>query len=249
MTIWRLEWVRLVRTRRLVALLGAYLFFGMTGPVMARYLSEILGQISTPGLKVELPEPVPADGIAQFISNASQIGLLLVVMIAASALAFDARREMAIFLRTRVKGMGAIVLPAYAVTTLAAVASLILGSLAAWYQTAVLLGRLPVWRFLLGIGLGALYLAFTVAVVALVASLVRGVLATAGVTLIALIIMSLLGNFGSLGRWLPTSLSGAMAALVRDTAPAEFLPSATVAVLAIAAALAAAVRLGARREV
>jgi ABC-2 type transport system permease protein len=249
MTLWRLEWMRLIRTRRLVALLGAYLFFGLTGPITARYLSDILGQINTPGVKVELPKPVPADGIAQFIGNASQIGLLIVVMVASSALAFDARREMAIFLRTRVTGLHAIVLPAYVVTTLAAIISLILGSLAAWYETAVLLGGLPVLRLLLGIGLSALFLAFAVAAVAFIATLVRGVLATTGVTLIVLLLMSILGNIGTLGRWLPTTLSGAMAALVRGTMPSEFLPAVVVAVLGTALALVAAVRLGARREV
>jgi hypothetical protein len=48
---------------------------------------------------------------------------------------------------------------------------------------------------------------------------------------------------------LPTTLSGAMAALVRGTMPSEFLPAVVVAVLGTALALVAAVRLGARREV
>jgi ABC-2 type transport system permease protein len=256
MTIWKLEWTRLIRTRRLIALLGAYLFFGLTGPLVAAYLSDILGQINTPGVKVELPDPVPADGIAQFISNASQIGLLIVVMVAASALAFDARREMAIFLRTRVPGLHTIVVPAYTVTTSAAIVSLLVGSLAAWYQTAVLLGGLPVGRFLLGVLLNALYLAFAVALVALVATLVRGVLATAGLALVLLILFSILGNFGAIGRWLPTTLSGAMAALVRDTNPGrydadpgQYLPAALVSVVVTGLAVYGAIRLGNRREI
>ncbi|WP_067497092.1 hypothetical protein [Actinoplanes sp. TFC3] len=249
MTLWRLEWARLIRTRRLLALFGAYLFFGLTGPFSARYLSDILSQISTPGVEIKLPDPVAADGIAQFISNASQIGLLVVVLVAASALALDARREMAIFLRTRVSGTHAIVLPAYTATTVVAATSLLAGALAAWYETAVLIGNLPVLRLLLGIGLGFLHLAFVVAVVAFVANLVRGVLATAGVTLVVLILMSLLANFGSLGRWLPSALSSAMAALVRDTEPGVFLPAAIVAVLATVALLFGAIWLGGRREV
>ena len=74
MTLWRLEWLRLVRTRRLVALLSVYAFFGLAGPLTARYLAEILGAIGTEGVQIQFPEPTPADGIAQFVSNASQIG-------------------------------------------------------------------------------------------------------------------------------------------------------------------------------
>ena len=102
MTLWRLEWLRLTRTRRLLVLLCAYAFFGLTGPLTARYLPQILDRLGTSGMQIEFPPPKPADGIAQFVSNASQICLLIVVMVAASALAFDARTEMAVFLRTRV---------------------------------------------------------------------------------------------------------------------------------------------------
>jgi ABC-2 type transport system permease protein len=249
MNLWRLEWLRLIRTRRLIALLGVYLFFGLTGPLTARYLSQILGSLGTEGVRVEFPDPKPADGIAQFVGNISQIGLLVVVLVAASALAFDARREMAVFLRTRIGSVRAIVLPAYAVTTGAAVAALLLGSLAAWYETGVLLGALPVARMLAGIGFGAVFLAFAVAAVALVAALVRGVLATAGVTLIVLLTMAILGNFGDLGRWLPTTLAGAAAGLVDDTSPDYYLPATVVAVVLTIAALAAAMVLGERREV
>lgn len=249
MTLWRLEWLRLVRTRRLVAVVGVYLFFGLSGPISARYLGDILGRVDTQGVRVELPEPVPADGVAQFIGNASQIGLLVVVLVAASALAFDARREMAIFLRTRVTDLQRIVLPAYGVTTGAAVVGLVLGSLAAWYETAVLLGGLPVLRMVVGILLGALFLAFGIAVVALVAAFARGVLATAGASLAVLVALALLGNIGALGRWLPTSPSGAMVGLVSGRPYAEFLPGAAVAIVCTVLALVGATRIGSRREV
>ncbi|MEV6924618.1 hypothetical protein AB0M46_08930 [Dactylosporangium sp. NPDC051485] len=249
MSLWRLEWLRLTRTRRLVALLGVYLFFGLTGPLSARYLSEILGAVGTEGVRIEFPEPRPVDGIAQFAGNVSQIGLLVVVLVAASALAFDARREMAVFLRTRVRGVEAVILPAYAVSTGAAVAALVCGSVAAWYETAVLLGRLPVARMLAGIGFAALFLAFAVALVALAAALVRGVLATAGSALTVLIAMALADNIGGIGRWLPTTLSGALPGVVNGTAPSRYLPAAAVAAALSAAALAGAIALGRRREI
>jgi ABC-2 type transport system permease protein len=246
--LWRLEWLRLVRTHRLTAILGCYLFFGLTGPLTARYLPQILGRLGTSGVRVEFPPPVPADGITQFTGNASQIGLLVVVLVAGSALAFDSRREMAVFLRTRVEGVGAIIGPAYAVTAAAAGAGLVAGSLAAWYETGVLLGPLPVGRMVLGIVLGVEFLAFVVALTALVAALVRGTVATVGLTLGAMLGLAILGNLGGLGRWLPTTLPGAMAGLVRFTPPVQYLPATLVTALATVAALAGAVTLGAHRE-
>jgi ABC-2 type transport system permease protein len=248
MSLWRLEWLRLVRTRRLMAIAGIYVFFGLTGPLSARYLSAIMGRVGTKGVRIEFPPPVPADGIAQFASNASQIGLLVVVMVAASALAFDARREMAVFLRTRVDSVRTILIPAFTVNASAAAAGLVIGSLTAWYETAVLLGSLPTWRMLAGVAYGALFLVFAVATVAAVAAVIRGVLAAAGVTLVVLLILAILGTIEPLGRWLPTTLAGAMAALVRTASPADYLPAAGIAAMMAAALVWFAIVMGSRRE-
>lgn len=248
MSLWRLEWLRLTRTRRLVAIVGVYLFFGLTGPLSARYLPAILGRVETSGVRIELAPAVPADGIAQFVSNAAQLGLLVVVGVSASALAFDARHEMAVFLRTRVESVRTIVMPAFLVNVAAAVAGLVIGSVAAWYETAVLLGGLPAWRMLAGIGYGALFLVFAVATVAAVAALVRGVLAAAGIALTFLLLLAILGNLGPLGAWLPTSLAAAQAELARDASPADYLPAAAITTVAALTFVWFAIFMGSRRE-
>jgi ABC-2 type transport system permease protein len=225
-----------------------YVFFGLTGPFTARYLGEILDQLGTEGVRVEFPEPVPADGIAQFTGNAVQIGLLVVVLVASAALAFDARREMAIFLRTRVRGVWSIVLPAYLVTTTAAIVGLVAGSAAAWYETTVLLGEVPTGRMLAGIACGALFLAFAVAVVAVMAAVVRGVLATAGAALVLLLGLAILGNVTAVERWLPTTLAGATAGLVSGDPVTTYAPAVAVTAVATVVAVLSAIAFGGRRE-
>lgn len=248
MTLWRLEWLRLVRTRRLIAILAIYVFFGITGPIAARFLGQIINQVGTGEIKVELPPPRPADGIAQFESNATQLGLFVVVLVAASALAFDARREMAVFLRTRIRGVADILLPAYLLNTAAAIVGLLAGALTAWYETAVLLGGVPVWRMLLGIGCGALFLAFAVAVAAVSAALARGLLATVGLTVLLLLGLAVLANLGGLHWWLPSALASAMTDLVNGGDPAKYLPAIVATAIATPAALLAASARAARRE-
>lgn len=248
MSLWRLEWLRLVRTHRLLVIIGVYVFFGLTGPLTAAYLSEILSGLGTGGIQVEFPDPVPADGVSEFVGNASQIGLLVVVLVSASALAFDARREMAVFLRTRVRGVRDIVVPAYVVNASAAIGGLIAGSLAAWYETTVLLGHLPTMGMLAGMAYGALFLAFAVALTALVAAISRGVLATAGVTLATLLAMAILGGLTPLGRWLPTQLAGAMPQLVTAADVTDYLPTAAATLGLTLAAVAGATALAGRRE-
>ncbi|HKD96785.1 MAG TPA: hypothetical protein VKB69_04195 [Micromonosporaceae bacterium] len=248
MSLWRLEWLRVARTRRLLSIFGVYVFFGLIGPLSARYVGEIVNRFASSGVKVEFPTPRPVDGIAQFTGNATQLGLLVVVLVAASALAFDARREMAVFLRTRV-GAGSVVLVAYAVNAAAAVAGFAAGVAAAWYETAVLLGGPPVGEMLVGTAYAAVFLAFAIAVTALAASLTRSPLGTAGLTIAALLVMSVAGVVHAVSRWLPTSLASATPALMRGTSLGYYLGAAAVAVVLGAGCLALAVRLARRHEV
>jgi hypothetical protein len=81
----------------------------------------------------------------------------------------------------------ALIVPSYVMTSLVAAGAFVLGALAAWYETAVLLGAPPAGRTLAAIVLTCLFLAFAVAVTAAAAYLVRGVLATAGVTIVLLL--------------------------------------------------------------
>ena len=185
MSLWRLEWLRLVRTYRLLALVGVFVFFGALGPLGAAYLSEIVERFGG-GVRVEFPDPVPADGIAQYLSNVSQIGLLVVVFVAATSLAYDATPQIGVFLRTRVRSTTALLAPKWLVPTAAAGIAYAAGTAVAWYETALLIGPLPVGGMVAGFAYGMLYLAFATAVTALAAQLTRSALAAGAVTIVAL---------------------------------------------------------------
>jgi len=245
--LWRLEWLRLVRTKRWLALLGVYVFFGLVGPLSARYLGEIVERFGG-GVEVVFPPAVPADGMAQFVSNASQLGLLVAVTVAAGSLAFDAKPEMGVFLRTRVDRVGDILLPRLTVSFLAVGAAFVLGALGAWYETAVLIGGLPVGGTFAGIGYGLLYLSFVVALVAAAASRADNVLGAVLITVVVLLAMPMIGIVGSIGRWLPAHLVGALSGIPAGERIGEYVPAAGVTVVAVGLCLWLAVRWSEARE-
>lgn len=247
MNLWKLEWLRLVRTKRWIALLAVYVFFGLVGPLSARYLGEIVEQFGG-DIEVTIPPAVPADGMAQFVSNASQLGLLVVVVVAAGSLAFDAKPEMGVFLRTRVDRVWDILVPRLTVSFLAVAVAFILGALAAWYETAVLLGGLPVGGTIAGIGYGVLYLALVVAVVAAAASRAENVLGAVLITFVVLLAMPIIGIVGSVGRWVPAHLVGALSGIPGGIAVGDYLPAAGVTVALTGLCLWLAVRWSQLRE-
>lgn len=155
--------------------------------------------------RIIVPPPTPKDGIANFVNQVGQTGLIVVVVIAAGALAFDARRGLSTFLRIRADSMWTLVGPRFTVNAAAAVLAYTLGTLAAWYETAVLLGSPPAGAMLAGLLCGSVYLIFAVAVVTAAASVARSTLGTVGIALAALLVLPILGSLTALHSWLPST--------------------------------------------
>jgi ABC-2 type transport system permease protein len=251
MTLWRLEWLRLWRTKRWLVLVGIFTFFGLIGPLTARYLSDIIGFAGgeLDGTIIEFPPPVPSDGMAQFVSNAMQLGTLVVVVVAAGALAFDAVPEIGVFLRSRVDGVRRILTPRFVVTTVAVVVSFVIGSVAAWYETWVLIGAPDPEAVVVGVLYGSLFLVFAVALVAAVAGWAKSVLSTVLIAVVILLLMPVVGAIGVVGEWLPSHLAGALGPLTAgDVQPSDYLGVALLTIALTIIMLWLAVVLAGRRE-
>jgi ABC-2 type transport system permease protein len=248
MTAWRLERLRMTRSPRAISLMAVYLFFGLLGPLTAKFLQDIVNR-AQPGIQIIVAHPTPRDGIANFISQAGQTGLVVTVVIAASALTFDARSGLSTFLRTRVDNMWQLVVPRFVVSVTATIAAYTIGTLAAWYETALLLGPPPVAAMLAGLLCGSVYLIFAVSVASLAASVARGTLAAVGLALGGLLALPLIGLAAPLHDWLPSTLLTASVELLGHAGLSDYLPALASGVVGSALLLTAAtLRLG-RREV
>ena len=248
LSAWRLEWLRLVRSPRLASLMAVYLFFGLLGPVTARYMSKILEHAES-NLTIIAGEPRPVDGMTNFISQANQTGLVVVIVVAAGALAFDARRGVSTFLRTRTRRMWKLVAPRFTMNTAAAIAAYTLGTLGAWYETTLLIGRLPAPTVLEGWLCGSVYLLFAVAVTTMAASVARSLLGTVGLAVGILLVLPIAGTLPAVHRWLPSSLATAPVDLLGPAELVDYIPALAVAVVATGALVAFALRRLQRREV
>jgi ABC-2 type transport system permease protein len=248
MGLWRLEWLRLARTPRALALGAVYVAFGLIEPVITKYQSTIFSHLGG-GVQIKFPAVTPAAGISSYVSELSGIGLIVVVVVAAGALTLDSRQGLAIFLRTRVTSSWQLVIPRFAVNAAAAAVAYLLGTLAAWYETKLLIGSLPAGEMIAGAAFGALYLAFAVAVTACAASIARGTLATAGITLALLLVLPIAGTLGAVHDWLPSSLVSAPVDLLTGAHVSRYLPAAGTAIAASVLLLTLAVARLRNREV
>lgn len=250
MNLWRLEWYRLVRTRRLVALIGVHAFFGLTGPLTARYMETIVKRFASSGIHVTVPPPAPVDGLVNYTSNSQQLGLLTVVLVAAAAVAFDGQRESAMFLRSRIDRVGRLVTTRFTMSALGACLASAIGIGVAWYESWALLGALPAGRVVAGAVGVSLFLVFAVGLTTFVAGIARSTAVTAAGALAGLLSLAGLGALvPPLGRWLPTHLAGALPAAARGGSIGDLAGASVVTVAMTAALVAGATRLVARRDV
>jgi ABC-2 type transport system permease protein len=249
MSLWRLEWLRLTRTPRAIALAAIFLFIGFIEPVATKYENDLISRVGH-GQKVTLPPPTAADGLGSYVSEISVVGLVVVVAIAASALSFDARTGLAIFLRTRVTSLWALVLPRFGASVAAASVAYVLGTLAACYETIVLIGSLPAGQVAAGAACFIVYLTFAVAVTAFASSLVRSTIGTVAITLGILLVLPVAAVIRPISNWLPSNLPGAPAALAGGSEHwSHFGPSIGIAIAAGVALLFLAVRRQRAREI
>lgn len=247
MSVWRLEWLRLVRTKRLVALAATFGFFGLTAAPLTRYQDELMARVGG-GAKVELPPPTSAAAVSSYLANAVQLGGLALVVVAALALAIDADRSSSVFLRTRVRRPWLLVVPRWAVATGAGLAMFVMGLLCTWYGAVLLLDPLPAGTMLLGTLLTLPYFAFLTAVTAVLVTRSKGVALPVVGALGTAVVLGIVGAIGDLGRWLPSHLVGLLPDLLAGGSATDALPSVAVTLAATAALLVLAVRLTASRE-
>ena len=74
-------------------------------------------------------------------------------------------------------------------------------------------------------------------------------LGTAGISVVVLLVMPLVGIVETIGRWLPSHLVGAQVGLLLEGSAGDYLPAAAVAVIAAGALVSLAFRWSAGREV
>ncbi|WP_051297728.1 hypothetical protein [Brevibacterium album] len=215
----RVETLRLTRSGLLAGLLAVFPFFGLSGPALALFMPEILAAATgTEQLTIEAAAPRPEDGIVLFNQSAMQLGLILAVAVAITALSWDARPGSSIFYRTRVRCLARLTVPRLAIGWIAVIASYAVGLLLAAGLTALSLGPAEP-GLVAAVGLAsAAYLVMAMSIGHLIMALTRRTAAAIAAATVLMLVLPLLGGIDALAVWAPTTLLAAA-----GLAPAELM--------------------------
>jgi ABC-2 type transport system permease protein len=231
------------RTMRLPIVGGLFLLVGLTSPLLARFLPEIITAAAGDQLPaIPIPTPVAADAANQLWKNLGQFGAFAAIVLAMGSVAGERDRGTAAFVLSksvsRPAFLGAKVMGLGMVLALCVALATAVG----WVYTAILFEPLPIAGWIAFAVLAWLGLAAWAAITFLASTVTGSTAAAAGIGFGALIVLSIVAAIPNVGRFLPGGLAAPAIALAAGApvAPEDALVPAVSTLVLIALAIGAA---------
>lgn len=196
------------RTRKVLVILAVFLLFGLTAPLMARFVTEII--MSVPGAEQFaglIPTPTAADAVAQYIESITQFGFILILLLSMGLIAGEKERGTAAMTLSKPVPRWAFVLSKFDALAIVLLPAILLAGLGAGYYTNLLFEPgLALGVFLLGNVLLWLWLLAIAATVLLGSALGRTTLIGGGLGLLFSVLLLAGGAFPQAAALLPGGL-------------------------------------------
>jgi ABC-2 type transport system permease protein len=212
------------RTMRLLVVLALFLFVGLSSPLLARFLPEIL-ELAAGDLGGSFPVPTPtaADAVSQVLKNIGQFGAFAAIVLAMGAVAGEIERGTAAFVLARPVRRRAFLAAKAVSLGLILALGVALAVAVGWVYTAILFEPQPVAGWI-ALGLLAwLGLAAWAAITFLASTVTGSAAAAAGLGFVALLGLSIASAVPAIARLTPAGLTAPALALGAGTATIDEL--------------------------
>jgi ABC-2 type transport system permease protein len=224
-----------LKTYRFLIVAGVFLFFGLSTPLLIKYLPELL-KLAGEDMIIELPPPTALQAVQEYAGTILQVGILVVVLVAMGAVARERERGTAQMVLSKPVDRGAFIGAKLVGISLSFLAALGLASAASYIYTVMLLGEVDVGAFLaLNLLLG-LFFVTAIAIALLFSSLFKNQLAAGGLALAVLVVQAVLTQIPWIGDYVPAALPGWGIGLLAGPHPAAW-GAVAVSVVVIGACL------------
>jgi ABC-2 type transport system permease protein len=204
----RKEFLELIRTHRLLVSAVLLVFFGLTSPLLAKYVREIMGMFPEVGdLTAVIPAPVTMDAVVQYVKNMEQFGILLALLLGMGSVAQEKERGTAAMMLVKPLPRSVFILAKYAALKLLFAVSLLVAAIACYYYTYLLFEAVDIVDWLLLNLLLLVEILVFLAVTILCSTLLRTQIAAGGVAVGFMLVMVILGAIPGFGKYFPSELS------------------------------------------
>jgi ABC-2 type transport system permease protein len=217
----RKELIQQWRTRRLLVVMAVFVLFGLTSPLVAKMLPEIMKSIAGAEQFADLiPTPTAVDAMTQYIKNLTQFGFMLAILLGMNAVAGEKESGTAAMILSKPMPRWAFVLSKFSAQALVYLLAFLVAGLGAYYYTVILFGAFDPLRFL-AINLLLLLWLLTFVGAALLGSVIGSSIASAaGVGFAIAAAFLLAGSIPQFGALMPNGLVAWASMLGANSGPA-----------------------------
>ncbi|MFS0821373.1 ABC transporter permease [Bacillus sp. 1P02SD] len=250
--LFKKEWIEMTRNFKILWIPLVFILLGIMQPVTSYYLPEIIkaaGELPE-GAVFEMPIPSPQEVIVQTFGQYSQIGILVLVLAFMGIVAAEKNSGVSEIILVKPVSFANYITAKWASIVLMTVGSFLVGILASWYYTGVLIGDIGFGELMKGSLVYGTWLVFLVTVTLLLSSLFKSNLIVAFVSLLVAIGLSAITSL--LSKWMtwsPARLSTHASKLLLTGSPDKhFALSLTISILLILILLISSIYLFAKKE-
>ncbi len=219
------ELLELRRTFRVIVLPALFVVFGLAAPALIRALPMIIKGSEAQGLDIPLPDFGPADGIAQYLSFARQLGLIAVIVLYMGIIAGERKEGTLAMLFVKPVSRLSFVWTRWVVNGAYLGLSFLAGCGTAVLYTVLLLGRPDFSAAAAAAGLYLAYLLLAFSWTTLFSALTKNPGIAAGLSIVPLFVVPVLGAL-----WKPLGEYGPYGAVAAGTAAVGAVGSPSVSV-------------------
>jgi ABC-2 type transport system permease protein len=215
-----------LRTGRMVAVAAVFVLFGILGPLTDRFMKELFDAIGTQGggMTFQVPAPSLAGASVQILKNLSQFGIMCALLLAMGSVAWEKERGTAGMILTKPASRAAFLAAKLVAISINLALSVALGCGLAYVYVALLYpAAFPLGGYVAMSLLLWWMLVIFAAITMLGSTITRSAIAAAGIGLVALLVLGIVGALPLIGPWMPSSLGGPASDLVLGKDPGFIL--------------------------
>ena len=210
------------RTYKFVIVAGIFLFFGLSTPLLIKFLPEIIKMAGTGDMVIDIPTPTAVQALGEYSSTMAQFGVLAAVLVAMGAVAREVETGTAVMVLSKPVGRTAYILAKFAAGSLNFAVALLIGGVACWGYTRVLFADAPLAGFIGQTVLLGFFLTMCLAVTIFFSTLFRNQLAAGGLALVVIISQAALTSLPWVGKYLPGQIINWGNGLLAGTSGADW---------------------------
>jgi len=216
LVLFRKEWLEMSRNYKIIWIPLTFILLGLLQPISSYYMPEIMKNASNlpKGTVIKIPLPSSGEVLAQTLGQFNQMGVLILVLAFMGIVSSERRSGMIKMILVKPISYTSYITAKWVSAILLSLGAVILGMLASWYYTELLIGDFPFIKLMMGTGLYFIWIIFLLTCTVFLSSSLKSSGLAAAFTLLFSIILSLLTSLlEKWMKWSPAKLPSAASEL------------------------------------